>query len=272
MARDLIILMRAISITRAIGRSGPWNRDFFGPWNCNELSECNLGPKKSRRCDRFFLLHDCMNTSMCGANGADFAAQFSDPPPPRQLQGPQLGGRGGGRGIDANLRQVLPKTYTVQLNCCREHFALSGHGSIVRNWNWDEMPQPVQKMSVKTHRLSWRHILFYHCVPTVRLDDENCFSSLYEGKYHQEVHPCDKEIHEFSFFELCCAPKMADRGGGGGGDSFQFPRQNVFEVHGGLYTVSLRDTDLSRFVLYKWYGLQNIFIYTAYESQGLDVG
>ncbi len=26
----------AISITRAIIRGGPWNRDFFGPWNGKE--------------------------------------------------------------------------------------------------------------------------------------------------------------------------------------------------------------------------------------------
>ncbi len=42
-ARDVLILMRATSITRAIGRVGPENRDFFGPWNGNERSECNLG-------------------------------------------------------------------------------------------------------------------------------------------------------------------------------------------------------------------------------------
>ncbi len=34
------------SITRALWRGGPWNRDFFGPWNGNKLSECHLGLKK----------------------------------------------------------------------------------------------------------------------------------------------------------------------------------------------------------------------------------
>ncbi len=43
-----MILMQAISITRAIGRGGPLNRDFFGPWNGNEWSECHLGPKSRR--------------------------------------------------------------------------------------------------------------------------------------------------------------------------------------------------------------------------------
>ncbi len=28
-----MILIRALSITRATGRGGPWNRAFFGPWN-----------------------------------------------------------------------------------------------------------------------------------------------------------------------------------------------------------------------------------------------
>ncbi len=109
---------------------------------------------------------------------------------------------------------------------------------------------------MKTHP-----ILPFQCVPTVRLDDPNYLSSMYEGKYHQEVHPCYKEIFMKSRF-LNSAVLLKWRTEGGG-DSFQFPRQNVFEVHGGLYTVSLRDTALSRFVLYKWYRLQNIFIYTA---------
>ncbi len=43
MARDVLISMRATSLTRAIGRVCPENRDFFGPWNGNERSECNLG-------------------------------------------------------------------------------------------------------------------------------------------------------------------------------------------------------------------------------------
>jgi hypothetical protein len=46
-----MILMRALSITRAIGRGGTWNRDFIGPWNeWSEMSEMSAiwGPKKSR--------------------------------------------------------------------------------------------------------------------------------------------------------------------------------------------------------------------------------
>ncbi len=31
------------SITQTIGRGGPWNQDFFGPWHGNERSECYLG-------------------------------------------------------------------------------------------------------------------------------------------------------------------------------------------------------------------------------------
>ncbi len=33
------------SISWGVWRDGPWNRDFFGPWNGNERSECHLGPK-----------------------------------------------------------------------------------------------------------------------------------------------------------------------------------------------------------------------------------
>jgi len=40
-----MILKRAISITRAIWRDGPWIRDFFGAWNDNEQSECHLDPR-----------------------------------------------------------------------------------------------------------------------------------------------------------------------------------------------------------------------------------
>jgi hypothetical protein len=36
------------AITRAVWRGGPWNRDFFGPWNGSERSECHLGGKKLR--------------------------------------------------------------------------------------------------------------------------------------------------------------------------------------------------------------------------------
>ncbi len=45
---EKIILMQAISITRAIGRGGPLNRFFFGPWNGNKRSGCHMGPKKLR--------------------------------------------------------------------------------------------------------------------------------------------------------------------------------------------------------------------------------
>jgi hypothetical protein len=38
MVQDVMILNRAISITRGVGRDGPWNWDFFGPWNGNEQS------------------------------------------------------------------------------------------------------------------------------------------------------------------------------------------------------------------------------------------
>ncbi len=43
MARDIMILLRAISITWAIGNGGPWNWDFFGPWNGNERRELPFG-------------------------------------------------------------------------------------------------------------------------------------------------------------------------------------------------------------------------------------
>ncbi len=47
MARDVMILIRVISITRAIWRGGPWNRDFIGSWNGNEQSEWNLGQNRT---------------------------------------------------------------------------------------------------------------------------------------------------------------------------------------------------------------------------------
>ncbi len=36
------------SISQDVWRGGPWNWDFFGPWNGNERRECHLGPKKSQ--------------------------------------------------------------------------------------------------------------------------------------------------------------------------------------------------------------------------------
>jgi hypothetical protein len=41
MARDG--KMWAMSLTKAIGRGGLWNQDFFGPWNGNERSNVLLG-------------------------------------------------------------------------------------------------------------------------------------------------------------------------------------------------------------------------------------
>jgi hypothetical protein len=49
MMRDIMILMREISITRAIGKGWPWNPDFLGPeMATNERSECSLCPKELR--------------------------------------------------------------------------------------------------------------------------------------------------------------------------------------------------------------------------------
>ncbi len=45
MARDVMILMRAISITRALLRGCPWIRDFFGPW-WQQVKRVPFGPKK----------------------------------------------------------------------------------------------------------------------------------------------------------------------------------------------------------------------------------
>ncbi len=42
-----MILRRATSLRGALEGMGSENRDFFGPWNGNERSECHLGPKKS---------------------------------------------------------------------------------------------------------------------------------------------------------------------------------------------------------------------------------
>ncbi len=48
MARDVMILMRANPLQGPLKGRVPENRDFFGPWNGNEESECHLGPKKPR--------------------------------------------------------------------------------------------------------------------------------------------------------------------------------------------------------------------------------
>ena len=48
-----MILMWAHLFRGPLEGVGPENRDFFGPWNGHERSDCHLGPKKSRFCYRF---------------------------------------------------------------------------------------------------------------------------------------------------------------------------------------------------------------------------
>ncbi len=83
MARYVMVLRRARSLTRGIGRVGPGNRDFFGSWNGYEGSEChyinilNLESCPCRRtlclsampvciaCQfRFFVLPSCRPSSL----------------------------------------------------------------------------------------------------------------------------------------------------------------------------------------------------------------
>ncbi len=40
-----MILMQKNPLRGPLEGVGPENRDFFGPWNGNERSECHLGPK-----------------------------------------------------------------------------------------------------------------------------------------------------------------------------------------------------------------------------------
>jgi len=42
-----MILIRDVSITRAIGRGGPWNRDFLGPEFATSETSAIWGPKVS---------------------------------------------------------------------------------------------------------------------------------------------------------------------------------------------------------------------------------
>jgi hypothetical protein len=48
MAQDVMTFMRENQFREPLAGVGPENRDFFGPSNGNERSECHLGPKKSR--------------------------------------------------------------------------------------------------------------------------------------------------------------------------------------------------------------------------------
>ncbi len=52
-ARDVMILMRENQFRGPLKGLGPENRDFFGPWNGNNRSECHLGSKKTA----IFLAH-----------------------------------------------------------------------------------------------------------------------------------------------------------------------------------------------------------------------
>jgi hypothetical protein len=47
MAGDVMILMRANTFRGPLEGVDPENRDFFGPGNGSERSECHLGPTKS---------------------------------------------------------------------------------------------------------------------------------------------------------------------------------------------------------------------------------
>jgi hypothetical protein len=48
---------------------GPENRDFFGPWNGNERSECHLGPNKSGEWQHENVMIQCVMGWVYGGGG-----------------------------------------------------------------------------------------------------------------------------------------------------------------------------------------------------------